>query len=64
MVTAPLAFVAWGLALPDTPLSNFSGYRVEIGAFIVLATTVTIAVVAWIFGQAPDYTTVVTDGGS
>jgi hypothetical protein len=64
MVTASVAFVAWAAALPDTPLSNFSGYRVEIGAFIVLATTVTIAVVAWIFGKVPDYTTVVTGNGT
>jgi hypothetical protein len=60
LITAPVAFAAWAVALPDTPLSAFKGYRVEIGAFIVLSVTVALAVIAWIFGKAPDYQKVVS----
>jgi hypothetical protein len=60
MISAPVAFIAWALALPDTPLSSFQGYHVEIGAFIVLATTVAVASVAWVFGKTVNYEKVVS----
>lgn len=46
MVVSSVAFVAWAMALTDTPLQDFSGYKIEIGAFIVLATTAMIGLVA------------------
>lgn len=60
MLVAPLAFAAWAVALPDTPLLDFDGYSIAIGGFILLATTVGIAVLAYIFGKSPDYERVVT----
>jgi hypothetical protein len=44
------------MALPDTPLQTFCGYKVEIGAFIVLTATVVITAAADALGrnvQAP-----------
>jgi hypothetical protein len=53
LVVSPIAFVAWAVALPDTPLQAICGYKTEIGAFIVLATTVAIALAADAFGKQP-----------
>jgi hypothetical protein len=55
MITAAVAFCAWAFALPDTPLADICSYSPAWGAFILLTTTVTIAVVAWRFNKAPDY---------
>ncbi len=46
MVVSSVAFTAWAVALTDTPLRDFSGYKIEIGGFIVLATTAMIGLVA------------------
>jgi hypothetical protein len=59
MSVASIAFVAWALALPDTPLQAFCGYKIEIGAFIVLTTTVLITAAADALGrnvEAPEPT--------
>jgi hypothetical protein len=61
MIVAPIAFSAWALALPDTPLLDICGYSTVWGGFIVLVTTVTIAVVAWILGKAVDYVKIITE---
>lgn len=51
MTAATLAFVAWAVALPDTPLQAWCGYKVEIGAFVVLFATVFIALLADALGR-------------
>jgi hypothetical protein len=51
MAAATLAFLAWAFALPDTPLLSVCGYKVEIGAFIVLVTTIAIGLVADALGK-------------
>jgi hypothetical protein len=56
MVVAPVAFAAWALALPDTPLYSACGYDAEVGGFIVLAVTVTIGVIAEALGKQPPET--------
>ncbi len=61
MFTAPAAFVAWALALPETPLHGICGYTSAWGAFIVLVSTVGLAVFAFIVGKSPNYERVVTD---
>lgn len=53
MSAATVAFIAWAFALPDTPLRDFCGYKVEIGAFIVLAVSVVIGLVAGATGHEP-----------
>jgi hypothetical protein len=60
MLVAPLAFAGWAVALPDTPLLDFKGYSTAVGGFILLAVTIGIAVLAYIFNKSPDYETVVT----
>jgi hypothetical protein len=50
---APIAFAAWAFALPDSPLRTLCTYKPEIGAFIVLATTILIGVTADVLGKAP-----------
>jgi hypothetical protein len=61
MIVAPIAFAAWALALPDTPLLDICGYSTAWGGFIVLVTTVAIAVVAWVLGKAVDYMKIITE---
>jgi hypothetical protein len=51
MAAAAVAFAAWALALPDTPLQSICSYKVEIGGFLVLATTIAITVVADALGR-------------
>jgi uncharacterized membrane protein len=63
MAAAAVAFIAWAFALPDTPLLTFAGYKTEVGALIVTAVTVIIAVVAYAFGKQPPTPIPVTDGG-
>jgi len=46
MAVSSVAFAAWAVALTDTPLRDLSGYKIEIGGFIVLATTALIGLVA------------------
>jgi hypothetical protein len=60
LLVAPIAFIAWAVALPDTPLLDYKGYNNALGAFVLLAVTVGISVAAYIFNQSPDYETVVT----
>jgi len=55
MVVAPIAFSAWALALPDTPLHSICGYGAEIGGFLVLAITVAIGLFADAFGKQPNH---------
>lgn len=48
------AFAAWALALPDTPLLTFGGYKTEIGALLITFSVVMISLVAYAAGkQAP-----------
>jgi hypothetical protein len=51
VLAAPLAFVAWAVALPEGPLRSACWYTEEAGAFIVTIATVGIASLAYIFGQ-------------
>ena len=51
MSVSAVAFTAWAIALPDTPLNDLCGYKVEVGAFIVLATTAIIGLVADALGR-------------
>jgi hypothetical protein len=51
ILASMVAFLAWSLALPDTPLRNLCGYKVEIGGFLVLVTTILITVVADALGR-------------
>jgi hypothetical protein len=51
MLAAPLAFLAWAVALPEGPLRSACWYNEEAGAFIVTIATVGIASLAYIFGQ-------------
>jgi hypothetical protein len=60
MIVAPIAFCAWAFSLPDTPFMDICSYSTAWGAFIVLATTVSIAVVAWVLNKAPDYEKILT----
>jgi len=60
MAVAPLAFSAWALALPDTPLRTISGYKEAIGAALVLGATLLIGVAADALGKAPGAETVAT----
>lgn len=60
LFAAPLAFAAWAVALPDTPLLDFSWFNQAIGGFILLAATVLIAVCAYAFGKSPSLEKVVT----
>lgn len=53
MAAGAIAFVAFALALPDTPLLDFEGYKTEVGALIVTSVTVLIAVVAYALGKQP-----------
>jgi hypothetical protein len=53
MGAAAIAFVAWAVALPDTPLLTFNGYKTEVGALLVTGVTVIIAVVAYACGKQP-----------
>jgi hypothetical protein len=53
MVAGAIAFVAFALALPDTPLLDFEGYKTEVGALIVTSVTVLIALVAYALGKQP-----------
>lgn len=55
MLTAPVAFVAWALALPDTPLLDICGYNTAIGAFLVLLVTIGLALIASVLGKNPSY---------
>lgn len=50
---AGVAFLAWAFALPDTPLEDFCGYKVEVGAFLVLGTSIAIGLVAGATGHEP-----------
>lgn len=57
---ATVGFMGWAVALPDTPLLDFKGYNIAIGGFILLATTVAIAVLAFAFGRSPTIEKVVS----
>ena len=46
-----VAFTAWAIALPDTPLNDICGYKIEVGGFIVLASTAVIGLVADALGR-------------
>ena len=51
MVVAPLAFLAWAVALPEGPLRSARWYTEEAGGVILTIATVAIASCAYIFGQ-------------
>jgi hypothetical protein len=61
MIISPIAFTAWALALPETPLQAFCGYNTAIGAFIVIATTIAVSVVASAFNFSPHFAQTPTD---
>ena len=51
-LAAPVAFIAWAVALPEGPLRRSAcWYSEDAGAFIVTIATVGIATLAYIFGQ-------------
>jgi hypothetical protein len=58
MLAAPIAFLAWAVALPEGPLRSACWYSEQAGAFIVTIATVGIASVAYIFGQGERFTKV------
>jgi hypothetical protein len=60
MAVAPIAFAAWALALPDTPLRTISDYKEAVGATLVLGATILIGVVADALGKAPGAETLAT----
>jgi hypothetical protein len=51
MLAAPAAFLAWAISLPEGPLRSACWYSDEAGAFVVLATTIAITTLGYIFGQ-------------
>lgn len=55
MIVSPIAFLGWALALPDTPLEGIDGYRIEMGAFILLVTTFGVAFVAWMLDKTVNF---------
>ncbi len=57
MLAAPVAFLAWAIALPEGPLRSACWYSEEAGAFIVTIATVGIASLAYIFGQGGPFKT-------
>ena len=57
MIAAPVAFMAWVISLPESPLQSASWYTVSAGAFIVTVSTVAITTMAYILGQAGRFST-------
>jgi len=53
MFASGVAFAAWALALPQTPLLSICSYKSDVGAFIVTAVTVSIGVLAFALGKQP-----------
>jgi hypothetical protein len=51
MVAAPLAFLAWAVALPEGPLRSACWYTEEAGAFIVTVATVALTTIGYILGE-------------
>ena len=51
MAASAVAFVAWAIALPETPMASACWYDQEAGAFIVLTTTVVITTAGYILGK-------------
>jgi hypothetical protein len=60
MVVASIAFAAWALALPDTPLNSISGYGIQWNAAILTVTTAAITLVANALHRSPDFDQVMT----
>lgn len=60
MMVAPVAFIAWAFALPDTPLSQIAQYDLKWNAAILMVTTTAIVLVANALHKSPDYDQVVT----
>jgi hypothetical protein len=54
MVVGTIAFVAWAVALPDTPLSDFKDYDVKFNGAILIAVTLAIVLVANALKRSPD----------
>jgi hypothetical protein len=50
-IAAIVAFGAWAVALPETPLASWCGYDDSAGAFIVLGTTVAVTTAGYILGK-------------
>jgi hypothetical protein len=56
MAACSLAFAAWALALPDTPLRDADGYDTAWAAAIITGALTTITIFAWAFVEtAPDF---------
>ena len=51
MMAAPLAFLAWAVALPEGPMRSACWYTEEAGGVILTIATIGIASAAYIFGQ-------------
>ena len=51
MLAAAVAFTAWAIALPKTPLASASWYDQDAGAFILLVATIAITTVGYILGK-------------
>lgn len=60
MLVSPVAFAAWALALPDSPLRYVAHYGVRWNSAIVTITTIVITLVANAFHKSPDFDQVVT----
>lgn len=53
MVVGTGAFAAWAVALPETPLNDFSGYDVKFNGAILLVVTLLITLVANALKKSP-----------
>jgi hypothetical protein len=51
LLATPAAFLAWAVSLPEGPLRSACWYTNEAGAFVVLAATIGITTLGYIFGQ-------------
>ena len=60
MCIAPIAFMAWAFALPDTPLSSIAHYDLKWNAAILSITTTGIVLVANALHKSPDLDQVMT----
>ena len=54
MIIGTVAFAAWVVALPDTPLNDFKGYDVKFNGAILIAVTLAITLFANALKRSPD----------
>lgn len=51
MIAAPVAFMAWAIALPESPLQSACWYTPAAGSFVVMFATVAVTTVGYILGE-------------